>query len=62
MWMLLFQTLRGLLEVGVGLLAQARLGVVGVALLFVIGVGIRARHSGLAVGAVVVLALMMTQA
>lgn len=62
MWMLLLQASRGLLEVFIGLLAQTRLGLVGVALLFLIGVGIRARHSGVAVGAVVVLALLMTQA
>ncbi|GGT39083.1 hypothetical protein [Streptomyces chromofuscus] len=60
--MLLLQASRGLLEVFIGLLAQTRLGLVGVALLFLIGVGIRARHSGVAVGAVVVLALLMTQA
>ncbi|MFJ5264197.1 hypothetical protein ACIQAC_27410 [Streptomyces sp. NPDC088387] len=60
--MLLFQVVRGLIELSLAMTAQARLGIVGVALLFVIGVGIRARRSGLAVGAAVLLALMMTQA
>ncbi|MBZ9642541.1 hypothetical protein [Streptomyces sp. PSKA30] len=60
--MLLYQTLRGLLGLGGGLFAQETVGAVGLGLLFLIGVGIRARHSGLAVGGAVALALLMTQA
>ncbi|MFE9444911.1 hypothetical protein ACFYO2_39445 [Streptomyces sp. NPDC006602] len=60
--MLLFHVLTGLCELSLGLLAQAKLGALGVVLLFLIGVGIRARRGGLAVGAVVVFTLLMTQA
>jgi hypothetical protein len=60
--MLLFHMLTGLSELSLGLWAQARLGAVGVVLLFLIGVGVRARHGGLAVGAAVVFAFLMTQA
>lgn len=42
--------------------AQARLGLLGLALLIVVTVGIRARRAGLAVGAAVVFTLLMTQA
>ncbi|GAB7109341.1 hypothetical protein JCM4814A_76550 [Streptomyces phaeofaciens JCM 4814] len=60
--MLLLSVLQGLLEIAAGLLTQAKLGMVGLVLLFGLGVGIRARHNGLAVGAAVVLMLLMTQA
>ncbi|MGW0334571.1 hypothetical protein ACWD0J_22335 [Streptomyces sp. NPDC003011] len=60
--MLLFPVLTGLGELALGLMAQARLGAVGVALLFLIGVGVRAHRGGLAVGAAVVFTLLMTQA
>ncbi|MFF3939248.1 hypothetical protein [Streptomyces phaeofaciens] len=60
--MLLLSALQGLLEIAAGMLAQAKLGTVGLVLLFGVGVGIRARHNGLAVGAAVVLMLLMTQA
>ncbi|MBO7935125.1 MULTISPECIES: hypothetical protein [Streptomyces] len=60
--MLLLSALQGLLEITVGVLAQARLGTVGLILLFGVGVGLRARHNGLAVGAAVVLMFLMTQA
>jgi hypothetical protein len=60
--MFLLQVLRGLLELSLGMQAQTKLGIVGVLLLFVVGVGIRARQAGLAVGAAVVFALLMTQA
>ncbi|PWI09367.1 hypothetical protein DIZ27_16810 [Streptomyces sp. NWU339] len=58
----LFQVLAGLGELVVGLLAESKLGAVGVGLLFMIGVWTRARRDGLAVGAAVVLALLMVQA
>jgi hypothetical protein len=45
-----------------GLWAQGELGAVGVVLLFLVGVGVRARRGGLAIGAAVVFALLMTQA
>jgi hypothetical protein len=60
--MLLFHMLTGLGELSLGLMAQARLGALGVVLLVLIGVGIRARRAGIAVGAAVVFALLMTQA
>jgi hypothetical protein len=60
--MLLFHMLAGLGELSLGLMAQARLGALGVVLLVLIGVGIRARRAGIAVGAAVVFALLMTQA
>ncbi|WSQ10135.1 hypothetical protein OG604_21515 [Streptomyces sp. NBC_01231] len=60
--MLLFHVLTGLFELSLGLTAQARLGYVGVLLLFLVGVGVRARRGGLAIGAAVVFALLMTQA
>lgn len=58
----LFQVLAGLGELAVGLLAESRLGAVGVALLFLIGAWTRARRDGLAVGAAVVPALLTVQA
>ncbi|WP_425247466.1 hypothetical protein [Streptomyces sp. NEAU-NA10] len=54
--------LRGLLEIAVGMLTQEKLGALRLILLFVLGVGIRARRNGLAVGAAVVLMVLMTQA
>ncbi|MFF4794159.1 hypothetical protein ACFY2M_31320 [Streptomyces sp. NPDC001276] len=42
--------------------AQARLGLVGLALLVAVTVGVRARSTGLAVGAAIVFTLLMTQA
>ena len=60
--MLLLQALGGLVELFIGMLAQTRLGVVGVVLLFLIGVGIRARHIGLAFWAVAIFTLLMVQA
>ncbi|MFJ1974251.1 hypothetical protein ACIO93_37140 [Streptomyces sp. NPDC087903] len=60
--MFLFHVFSGLFELSLGLLAQRRLGAVGVVLLFVIGVGIRARRVDLAVGAAVVFTLLMAQA
>ncbi|MDH6218520.1 hypothetical protein [Streptomyces pseudovenezuelae] len=60
--MLLLQSLGGLAELFIGMLAQARLGVVGVVLLFLIGVGIRARHNGLVFWAAALFTLLMVQA
>ncbi|MEV6182328.1 hypothetical protein ACIHAR_32090 [Streptomyces sp. NPDC052016] len=60
--MLLLSALRGVVELTAASLAQARLGLLGTVLLFGLGVGIRARHNGLAVGAAVVLVVLMTQA
>ncbi|MER5434330.1 hypothetical protein [Streptomyces sp. NPDC002588] len=60
--MLLVSALQGLFELAAGLLAQARLGTLGVLLLLAVGVGVRARHNGLAVSAAVVLVVLMTQA
>ncbi|MET9832870.1 hypothetical protein ABZ078_27050 [Streptomyces sp. NPDC006385] len=56
------QVARGLFELFLGMEAETRLGVVGVVLLFAVGVGLRARRAGLAVGAAVVFALLMIQA
>ncbi|MFJ9543049.1 hypothetical protein ACIRPX_38235 [Streptomyces sp. NPDC101225] len=60
--MLLIQVCWELAQVVLGLQAQARLGVIGVLLLLLIGAGIRARHARVAVAAAVVFALLMTQA
>ncbi|WP_432196973.1 hypothetical protein [Streptomyces sp. bgisy027] len=60
--MLLLQVSRALLELFLGMEAQARLGAVGVVLLFAVGVGVRARQVGLAVGAAVMFTLLMIQA
>lgn len=60
--MLLFHMVMGLCELSLGLLAQSRLGLVGVVLLFLVGVGVRARRSGLAVGAAMAFTLLMIQA
>ena len=60
--MLLLAAVRGLAELTAASLTQSRLGLVGMVLLFGLGVGIRARHQGLAVGAAVVLVVLMSQA
>ncbi|MFI6563012.1 hypothetical protein [Streptomyces sp. NPDC050534] len=60
--MLLIQVCWGLAQLVVGLQAQARLGILGVLLLLLIGASIRARHTELAVAGAVLFALLMTQA
>ncbi|MFK4145754.1 hypothetical protein [Streptomyces sp. NPDC004065] len=60
--MLLNAVLREALGLLAGTLARTWLGPAGVVLLCALAVGIRARHSGLAVGAAVALTLLMTQA
>ncbi|WP_187284774.1 MULTISPECIES: hypothetical protein [unclassified Streptomyces] len=60
--MVLFQALCALAELTLGLMAQARLGVIGLLVLSAVIVGVRARHSRLAVGAVVVFVFLMSQA
>ncbi|MDX3382848.1 hypothetical protein PV682_15415 [Streptomyces niveiscabiei] len=60
--MLLLSTLTESLSLALGLLAQARLGPFGVFLLFCLGVGLRARHSGLAVTSATLLTILMIQA
>lgn len=60
--MLLPQVTGALLELFLGMAAQAKLGLVGVLLLMTVGVGIRAQRVGLAVGTAVVFTLLMTQA
>ncbi|MEU9055339.1 MULTISPECIES: hypothetical protein [unclassified Streptomyces] len=60
--MLLLQVSRGLFELALGMQAQTKLGGVGVLLLLAVGVGIRARRAGLAVGAAMVFTLLMIQA
>ncbi|MCX4763126.1 hypothetical protein OG562_19500 [Streptomyces sp. NBC_01275] len=60
--MLLLSTLWEFLGLFAGMAAQTRLGAVGLMLLFTLGVGVRARHNGLAVGAAVALVVLMTQA
>ncbi|MEV5415891.1 hypothetical protein [Streptomyces albogriseolus] len=49
-------------ELLVSLLAETRLGVLGLLLLLLVGVGIRARREGLAVGTAVLLTALMIQA
>ncbi|MGA5519344.1 hypothetical protein ACPCK2_24280 [Streptomyces pseudogriseolus] len=49
-------------ELLVSLPAEARLGVLGLFLLLLVGVGVRARREGLAVGAAVLLTALMIQA
>ncbi|GHF00513.1 hypothetical protein [Streptomyces werraensis] len=44
------------------LLTETRLGVIGLLLLLLVGVGIRARREGLALGAAVLLTALMIQA
>lgn len=60
--MLLLQVSRALFELFLGVQAQTRLGAVGVLLLLAVGVGVRARRVGLAVGAAVMFTLLMIQA
>ncbi|MFF3467552.1 hypothetical protein ACWCQN_30485 [Streptomyces sp. NPDC001984] len=60
--MLLLQVSRGLFELLLGMEAQEKLGVIGVALLLLVGVGIRAQRTALAVWAAVVFTLLMAQA
>ncbi|AYL36793.1 hypothetical protein [Streptomyces fungicidicus] len=49
-------------ELSVGLLAEAKLGTLGVVLLFMVGVWVRARRDGLAVAAALLLTVLMIQA
>ncbi|MCZ4606789.1 hypothetical protein O3S80_24135 [Streptomyces sp. Lzd4kr] len=60
--MLLLQVSRALFELFLGVQAHTRLGAVGVVLLLAVGVGVRARRVGLAVGAAVMFTLLMIQA
>ncbi|MFJ8633789.1 hypothetical protein [Streptomyces sp. NPDC093568] len=60
--MVLFQASWALAELTLGLMAQARLGAVGLVVLSAVFIGIRARHSRLAVGAVVLFVILMSQA
>ncbi|MFJ1877642.1 hypothetical protein [Streptomyces chartreusis] len=60
--MVLFQALCALTELTLGLMAQAKLGVIGLVILSAVVIGIRARNSWLAVGAVVVFVFLMSQA
>jgi len=60
--MFLLQVCWGLAQLVLGMRAQLRLGVVGVLLLLVIGAGIRARRTGLAVTAAVMFTLLMAHA
>jgi hypothetical protein len=60
--MLLVQLCWGITQLTLGMLAQTRLGGLGVLLLLVIGAGIRARRAGLAAMAAVLFALLMVQA
>ncbi|MEH0545206.1 hypothetical protein QA802_19595 [Streptomyces sp. B21-105] len=53
---------REVLGLALGTPAQARLGPAGVVLLLMLGVGLRARHSGLAVTAAVALVVLASQA
>ncbi|GGQ63281.1 MULTISPECIES: hypothetical protein [Streptomyces] len=57
--MLLLSALWELLAFFAGLTVRARLGAVGVMLMFTVAVGVRARHDVLAVGAAVVLVLLL---
>ncbi|MFH0176281.1 hypothetical protein ACIA6D_12790 [Streptomyces cacaoi] len=60
--MLLLSAVWELLAFCAGATVQAKLGAVGVMLLFTIAVGVRARHNVLAVAAVVVLVALMLRA
>ncbi|MER5942125.1 hypothetical protein ABT121_33025 [Streptomyces sp. NPDC001928] len=60
--MVLFQALCALAELTLGLMAQARLGVIGLLVLSAVIVGVRARHSRLAVAAMAVFVFLMSQA
>lgn len=54
--------LQELLALALGMTAQARLGLLGVLLLAMVGVGVRAKHTGLAVGAALMFTVLMVQA
>ncbi|MEU6380969.1 hypothetical protein [Streptomyces sp. NPDC046909] len=58
----MFQVARGLGEFLLGQQTQAQLGVVGVLVLLLIGIGLRAKRYGLAAWAAVVFVALMTQA
>ncbi|MFF1276333.1 hypothetical protein ACFVZC_23485 [Streptomyces marokkonensis] len=58
----LSHVLMGLGELSLSVLAETRLGPVGLVLLFLIGVWARARRDGLAVGAAMMLTVLMLQA
>ncbi len=60
--MLVHQVLVGVGELLLRQQVQDQLGILGVLLLLLIGIGVRARRGGLAVGAAVVFAVLMTQA
>ncbi|WUQ61670.1 hypothetical protein OG791_23440 [Streptomyces canus] len=60
--MVLVQTTLALAQFTVGVLVQNELGLVGVALMTAFVVGIRARHSGLAVTAAVIFIALLPQA
>ncbi|WP_330289147.1 hypothetical protein [Streptomyces sp. NBC_00576] len=60
--MILFQVTWALCRFAMGAALQSRLGALGIVALSMFLIGIRVRHNGLAVGAAVVLVLMMTQA
>ncbi|CAL9496782.1 hypothetical protein [Streptomyces sp. enrichment culture] len=60
--MLLFHATWAALEFSVGLLAQSRLGFLGLVLVCTGAVAVRVRHDGLAVGAAVVFTLLLLQA
>lgn len=60
--MLVLQVSGDLFVLLLGRLAEARLGVVGVLLLFLIGVALRARRPGLATVTATLFALLMIQA
>ncbi|MET7651774.1 hypothetical protein [Streptomyces sp. NPDC005486] len=60
--MLLLSALWELLAFFAGSTVRAKLGAVGMMLLFTVAVGVRARHDVLAVGAAVVLVLLLLRA
>ncbi|MCD9880312.1 hypothetical protein [Streptomyces guryensis] len=60
--MLLLSALREAVGLTVGSLVTARLGMLGLLLLSTLAMGIRARHQGVAVGAAVMLVVLMAQA
>lgn len=60
--MLVFQVLRALGEFMLSRQAQAQLGTVGVLVLLLVGIGIRAKRPALAAWAAVVFVALMTQA
>ncbi|WP_105974786.1 hypothetical protein [Streptomyces geranii] len=60
--MIAFQVLWALAKLLLGQLAQSRLGLLGLLLMWTVAMGVRARRTGPAVGAAVLLILLMTQA